>query len=59
MLENFPLTQVLPKVFRGGGDCAEKGWVFLGLSIAGWSLVWFSLLSLAAIAAFFRPLVRK
>lgn len=59
MLENFPLTQVLPKVFKGGGDCAEKGWVFLGLSIAGWSLVWFSLLSLAAIAAFFRPLVRK
>lgn len=59
MLENFPLTQVLPKVFRGGGDCAEKGWVFLGLSIAGWSLVWFTLLSLAAIAAFFRPLVRK
>ena len=59
MLENFPLTQVLPKVFRGGGDCAEKGWVFLGLSIAGWSLVWFSLLTLAAIAAFFRPLVRK
>jgi disulfide bond formation protein DsbB len=59
MLENFPLTQVLPKVFKGGGDCAEKGWVFLGLSIAGWSLVWFTLLSLAAIAAFFRPLVRK
>lgn len=59
MLENFPLTQVLPKVFKGGGDCAEKGWVFLGLSIAGWSLVWFTLLSIAAIAAFFRPLVRK
>jgi protein dithiol:quinone oxidoreductase len=49
MLENFPLTEVLPKVFAGGGDCAEAGWVFLGLSIAGWSLVWFVLLSLATL----------
>lgn len=58
MLENFPLTQVLPKVFAGGGDCAEAGWVFLGLSIAGWSLVWFALLSLATLAAMLRPLPR-
>jgi protein dithiol:quinone oxidoreductase len=55
MLESFPLTEVLPKVFRGSGDCAEAAWVFLGLSIAGWSLVWFSILSVASIAALFRP----
>lgn len=59
MLENFPLTQVLPRVFRGSGDCADAGWSLFGLSIAGWSLVWFTLLSLASITSFFRPLVRK
>jgi disulfide bond formation protein DsbB len=59
MLENFPLTQVLPRVFKGSGDCAQAGWTLFGLSIAGWSLVWFTLLSLASIATFFRPLVRK
>jgi disulfide bond formation protein DsbB len=59
MLENFPLTQVLPKIFSGSGDCSEPAWVFLGLSIAGWSLVWFSILSLAAVVALFRPHVRR
>jgi protein dithiol:quinone oxidoreductase len=59
MLDNFPLTQVLPRVFKGSGDCAQAGWTLFGLSIAGWSLAWFSILSLASIATYFRPLVRK
>jgi len=59
MLENFPLTQVLPKIFSGSGDCSEPAWVFLGLSIAGWSLVWFSILSLAAVVALFRPHISR
>ena len=59
MLDNFPLTQVLPRVFKGSGDCAQAGWTLFGLSIAGWSLAWFSILSLASIATWFRPLVRK
>ena len=59
MLENFPLTQVLPRVFKGSGDCADAGWKLFGISIAGWSLIWFTLLSLASMATFFRPLVRK
>ena len=59
MLENFPLSQVLPRVFKGSGDCSQAGWTLFGLSIAGWSLVWFTLLSLASIATFFRPLIGK
>lgn len=54
MLENFPLTQVLPKVFRGSGDCADAGMVIMGLSLAGWSLVGFLVLALVAIAALAR-----
>jgi disulfide bond formation protein DsbB len=62
MLNKFPLGEVLSKVFMGSGECAEVGWRFLGLSVAGWSLVWFVLLCLLAIAiaAFRRPAgVRK
>jgi disulfide bond formation protein DsbB len=48
MLEQFPLREVLGKVLAGSGECAEVGWTFLGLSIAGWSLVWFVLLGVFA-----------
>lgn len=49
MLDSFPLTQVLPKVFKGEGDCAEAGWTFLSLSIAEWALLWFLLFLLAGL----------
>jgi disulfide bond formation protein DsbB len=41
MLDAFPLSQVLPKIFEGEGDCAEVVWKFLGLSIPEWALLWF------------------
>ena len=50
MLNKFPLFDALAKVFRGSGECAEVGWTFLGLSIAGWSLVWFVLLGALAVS---------
>lgn len=43
MLENFPLSQTLQKLLQGSGECAAVDWKLLGLSIAGWSLVWFVL----------------
>lgn len=63
MLDNFPLTDVLPKVFRGSGDCAEAGWILIGLTIAEWSLLWFVILSAAVIVVLFarrfRPLINS
>jgi len=41
MLETLPFTDVLNKVFQGSGECAEKSWELLHLSIAGWTLVFF------------------
>lgn len=57
MLDRFPLTQALQKIFAGSGECAEAGWRFLGLTIAAWSLVWFVVLGAFAvvIAARARP----
>jgi disulfide bond formation protein DsbB len=47
-LVNWAGTQV-PWLFEATGFCAEAGWRFLGLSIAEWSLVMFSLMTLAAL----------
>lgn len=35
MLQQFPVSEILRKVLSGTGECAETGWTFLGLSIAG------------------------
>ena len=49
LLESLPLSQALPKIFAGSGDCAIVTWRFLGFSIAEWALVWFALFLVAAI----------
>jgi disulfide bond formation protein DsbB len=48
LLRKYSSFQVLEKVLRGSGECAESGWSFLGLTIAGWSLVWFVALGVFA-----------
>jgi disulfide bond formation protein DsbB len=55
LLENLPLSQALPKIFAGTGDCSIVSWTFLGLSIAEWALVWFAIILVATVwIAFFR-----
>ena len=49
MLQNLPLSRTLQRLFYGSGECAVVDWSFLGLSIAGWSLAWFSALAIYAI----------
>lgn len=36
MLEIFPLTEVILKVFRAGGECAKVDWTLFGLSMPAW-----------------------
>lgn len=36
MLETLPMTQVLEKVFKGSGECAQIDWTFLGQSMPFW-----------------------
>ena len=50
MLETLPFTDALQKVFEGSGECAEKGWEFVHLSIAGWTLVFFVAMIVATFA---------
>jgi disulfide bond formation protein DsbB len=38
MMDVFPLTEVILKVFRAGGECAAVDWSLLGLSMPAWVL---------------------
>ncbi len=41
IMESFPLSEALSMIFQGSGECAEVHWQFLGLSMPGWTLIWF------------------
>ena len=47
MIETFPLKRAIPMIFKGGGDCTQVDWTFLGGSIANWSFVCFVAIALA------------
>ena len=38
MLGNFPMAEVWQELMHGSGECAAKGWTFLGRGIPEWSL---------------------
>lgn len=50
MMETLPFMDVVRRVLEGSGECAEKGWVFLGLSIAGWTFAFFVAIAVAGLA---------
>jgi disulfide bond formation protein DsbB len=58
LVNTFPISQALPKIFAGSADCAEVHWRLLGLSIAEWALVWFVLILGASLWFAFRRKAR-
>jgi len=54
LVNAFPISQALPKIFAGSGDCSEVHWRLLGLSIAEWALIWFVLIILGSAWLAFR-----
>lgn len=54
LMDAFPLLEALELVFTGSGECAEVNWSFLGLSMPGWTFIWYLLLGALAIAANWR-----
>ena len=47
LVNTFPISQALPKIFSGSADCAAVHWRLLGLSIAEWALAWFAIFVVA------------
>lgn len=55
MMDVYPFMEMVREVLQGSGSCAKTQWVFLGLSIPGWTMVCF----VAAILLSLIVLVRK
>lgn len=49
MLELFPLTEVILKVFKAGGECARVDFTVLGLSMPAWVFVFALVVTVAGI----------
>lgn len=49
MLQNFPMAEVWQELMHGSGECATKGWTFLGLGLPELALTWYVVLGLLAI----------
>ncbi|HEY0178879.1 MAG TPA: disulfide bond formation protein B [Dokdonella sp.] len=54
LLDSFPIAEAIKKAFMATGDCGEINWTFLGLTMPGWTLIWYVLLGGAALRAGFR-----
>ena len=52
LVHYFSKTQVLTALFWGTGDCAERTWSWLGLSMPVWSALYFLVMFLVSAAVF-------
>lgn len=54
MIEDFPLNRAIPMIFKGSGDCSAVDWTFLGGSLANWSFICFTMISVLALLLIWR-----
>jgi disulfide bond formation protein DsbB len=54
LLDSFPIAEAVKKAFMASGDCGEINWSLLGITMPGWTLIWFVLLGGGALWAGFR-----
>jgi protein dithiol:quinone oxidoreductase len=51
ILDTLPLSEAFTTLMMGDGNCAEVQWTFLGQSMPTWSLIWFVILAITALAS--------
>ncbi|MEW6312501.1 MAG: disulfide bond formation protein B [Pseudomonadota bacterium] len=49
IIEQFPLRDALSMILTGSGECAEKGWTFLTLTIPEWAFLCFAFLGVLGV----------
>lgn len=54
MLENFPISETIRQLFAGSGHCSAVQGVFMGLSLASWTLSAFVVLFLISLLQLIR-----
>jgi protein dithiol:quinone oxidoreductase len=50
LLKSLPLSQAIKVMFLGSADCAKVNWSFLGLSIPGWTFLFFDVFALVSLS---------
>ncbi len=41
LMHVLPFDQLISRILQGTAECTQKGWTFLHISLAGWSLICF------------------
>lgn len=59
LLDAFPVGEAIKKAFMATGDCGEVSWTFLGITMPGWTLLWFVVLGVGALWAGWRNRDRR
>lgn len=59
MLSVLPIDQVLKQVIVGSGECTERGWEWLSLDLADWSMVWFAIFFLGSLYLLVKVIPRR
>lgn len=49
MLDTMPMSDLLDVMLHGDGNCAEVSWRFFGLSMPGWTMVFFIAFGIAGL----------
>jgi len=55
LVKYYPLEKILNALLWGASDCAEVTWTMLGISIAGWSALFFLVMALTGVVLLFSP----
>ncbi len=58
LIHALPFDQVIAKIMQGTAECSQKGWELLNLSMAEWSLVWFTAFLVLSLIQIVRALRR-
>jgi len=51
MVEYFSWFEAIRSAFTGSGECAEVDWTLFGLSMPGWTMIWYVLLMILTVFA--------
>lgn len=54
LIQYFPWQDVAKALFWGAGDCAEATWSMWGISMPGWSALYFLFMALSGLFLYFR-----
>lgn len=59
MFDALPWTDLISVLLRGNGNCAEQSWMFLGISMPQWVMLWFAGYTVLAGFIFWRAKVTR